>query len=111
MKSLVIRALLTAVLYKRDTLGAQMSVVNVTMGELHEKLAKCIAGERVLIEHDGNRFSARIQHVGMTGVKVIPETLIKNSTGDPGDVEGVTVPYDEIWELEVKGVVYSRLPN
>jgi len=43
------------------------------------------------------------------GVKVIPETVIKNSTGDPGDMDGVTVPYDDIWELEVKGVVYSRL--
>ncbi|ATH76272.1 hypothetical protein CLM76_01015 [Vreelandella venusta] len=85
-----------------------MSVVDVTREELHEKLAKCIAGERVLIEQDGNRFSARIQHVGMTGVKVIPETIIKNSTGDPGDMNGVTVPYDDIWELEVKGVVFSR---
>ena len=84
-----------------------MSVVDVTRVELHEKLAKCIAGERVLIEQDGNRFSARIQHVGMTGVKVIPETFIKNSTGDPGDIDGVTVPYDDIWELEVKGVVFS----
>ncbi|XUO84935.1 hypothetical protein RVM27_04360 [Halomonas sp. KM007] len=84
-----------------------MSVVDVTREELHEKLAKCIAGERVLIEQDGNRFSARIQHVGMTGVKVIPETIIKNSTGDPGDMNGVTVPYDDIWELEVKGVVFS----
>ncbi|MDM7481655.1 MAG: hypothetical protein P3W96_006510 [Halomonas sp.] len=85
-----------------------MSVVDVTREELHEKLAKCIAGERVLIEQDGNRFSARIQHVGMTGVKVIPETIIKNSTGDPGDMNGVTVHYDDIWELEVKGVVFSR---
>ncbi|GGW60385.1 MULTISPECIES: hypothetical protein [Halomonadaceae] len=85
-----------------------MSVVDVTREELHEKLAKCIAGERVLIEQEGNRFSARIQHVGMTGVKVIPETIIKNSTGDPGDMNGVTVPYDDIWELEVKGVVFSR---
>ena len=54
-----------------------MSVVNVTMAELHEKLAKCIAGERVLIEQEGNRFSGRIQHVGVMGVKVIPETVIK----------------------------------
>ncbi|MBR2513827.1 MAG: hypothetical protein IKE45_07360 [Halomonas sp.] len=88
-----------------------MSVINVTMEELHEKLSKCIAGERLLIDHDGNRFSARIQHVGMTGVKVIPETDIKNSTSEPGDVEGTTVPYEDIWELEVKGVVYSRLPD
>lgn len=86
-----------------------MSVVHVSEAELHEKLEKCIAGERLLIDHDGHRFSARIQHVGMTGVKVIPETLIKNSTGDPGDINGVTVPYEDIWELEVKGVVYSRL--
>ncbi len=85
-----------------------MSVINVTMAELHEKLSKCIAGERVLIDHEGNRFSARIQHVGLTGLKVIPETQIKNSTGDPVDIDGVTVPYDDIWELEVKGVVYSR---
>ncbi|WP_249978591.1 hypothetical protein [Vreelandella olivaria] len=86
-----------------------MSVVHVSEEELHAKLEKCIAGERLLIDHDGNRFSARIQHVGLTGVKVIPETLIKNSTGDPGDINGVTVPYEDIWELEVKGVVYSRL--
>ncbi len=38
-----------------------------------------------------------------------PKPSSKNSTGDPGDVDGVTVPYDDIWELEVKGVVYSRL--
>ncbi|RUR29545.1 hypothetical protein ELY33_13090 [Vreelandella andesensis] len=85
-----------------------MSVVNVTMAELHEKLAKCIAGERVLIDHEGNRFSGRIQHVGLTGLKVIPEAQIKNSTGDSGDIDGVAVTYDDIWELEVKGVVYSR---
>lgn len=88
-----------------------MSVVHVSEEELHEKLSKCIAGERLLIEHEGNRFSARIQHVGMTGVKVIPETQIKNSHKEPGDVEGVTVPYEEILELEVKGVVYSRLTD
>lgn len=86
-----------------------MSVVNVTMEELHEKLSKCIAGERVLIEHEGSRLSARIQHVGLKGVKIIPETAIKNSTNAPGDVEGTTVPYEDILELEVKGVVYSRL--
>lgn len=86
-----------------------MSVVNVTTEELHEKLSKCIAGERVLIDHEGNRLSARIQHVGFAGVKVIPETDIKNSTREPGDVEGTMVPYEDIWELEVKGVVYSRL--
>tara|TARA_R110002012_G_scaffold9835_6_gene45691 strand:+ start:7914 stop:8180 length:267 start_codon:yes stop_codon:yes gene_type:complete len=88
-----------------------MSVVHVSEEELHEKLEKCIAGERLLIEHEGNRFSARIQHVGLLGVKVIPETDLKNSQRTPGDVEGVTVPYAEILELEVKGVVYSRLPD
>ncbi|CAD5251464.1 MULTISPECIES: hypothetical protein [Halomonadaceae] len=88
-----------------------MSVVHVSETELHAKLEKCIAGERLLIEHEGNRFSARIQHVGLMGVKVIPETEIKNSHRTPGDVEGVMVPYDEILELEVKGVVYSRLPD
>lgn len=86
-----------------------MSVVHVSEKELHAKLEKCIAGERLLIEHEGNRFSARIQHVGLVGVKVIPETDIKNSHKTPGDVEGITVPYEEILELEVKGVVYSRL--
>lgn len=86
-----------------------MSVVHVSEEELHAKLEKCIAGERLLIEHEGNRFSARIQHVGLFGVKVIPETDIKNSHRTPGEVEGVTVPYKEILELEVKGVVYSRL--
>lgn len=88
-----------------------MSVVHVSEEELHAKLAKCVAGERLLIEHEGNRFSAKIQHVGMTGVKVIPETQLKHSHKTPGDVEGVTVPYNEILELEVKGVVYSRLPD
>ncbi|WP_336275095.1 hypothetical protein [Vreelandella indica] len=88
-----------------------MSVVQVSEEELHAKLEKCIAGERLLIEHEGNRFSARIQHVGLLGVKVIPETEIKNSHRTPGDVEGITVPYKEILELEVKGVVYSLLPE
>ncbi|MEH6640840.1 hypothetical protein [Vreelandella glaciei] len=88
-----------------------MSVVQVSEEELHAKLEKCIAGERLLIEHEGNRFSARIQHVGLFGVKVIPETEIKNSHRTPGDVEGITVPYKEILELEVKGVVYSLLPE
>ena len=88
-----------------------MSVVQVSEEELHAKLEKCIAGERLLIEHEGNRFSARIQHVGLFGVKVIPETEIKNSLRTPGDVEGITVPYKEILELEVKGVVYSLLPE
>ncbi|PKG47863.1 MULTISPECIES: hypothetical protein [Halomonadaceae] len=88
-----------------------MSVVQVSEEELHAKLEKCIAGERLLIEHEGNRFSARIQHVGLLGVKVIPETEIKNSYRTPGDVEGITVPYKEILELEVKGVVYSLLPE
>lgn len=87
-----------------------MSVVPVSEAELHAKLEKCIAGERLLIEQKGTRFSARIQHVGLMGVKVIPETEIKNSQHTPGDVEGVMVPYDDILELEVKGVVYSRLP-
>ncbi|MFG6667068.1 hypothetical protein ACGK9R_08150 [Halomonas sp. HNIBRBA4712] len=86
-----------------------MSVVPVNESELHEKLSKCIAGERVLIEHDGNRFSARIQHAGTKGVRVIPEALIKNTAGDLGDIEGVIHPYQEIQELEVKGVVYSRI--
>lgn len=88
-----------------------MSVVHVSEEELHAKLEKYIAGERLLIEHEGNRFSARIQHVGLLGVKVIPETEIKNSHRTPGDVEGITVPYKEILELEVKGVVYSLLPE
>lgn len=88
-----------------------MSVVHVSEEELHAKLEKCIAGERLLIEHEGNRFSARIQHVGLFGVKVIPETDIKNSHRTPGEVEGIAVPYKEILELEVKGVVYSRLPE
>lgn len=88
-----------------------MSVIHVTTEELHEKLSKCIAGERLLLEHEGNRFTARIQHVGLLGVKVIPETDIQNSTSEPGDVQGITVPYEDIWELEVKGVVYSRLPD
>ncbi|WP_447529474.1 MULTISPECIES: hypothetical protein [unclassified Vreelandella] len=85
-----------------------MSVVPVNQRELHDKLTKCIAGERVLIDHQGSRFSARIQHAGIKGVKVIPEALINNTAGDPGDIEGVVHPYEDIMELEVKGVVYSR---
>lgn len=88
-----------------------MSVVHVSEEELHAKLEKCIAGERVLIEHKGNRFSARIQHVEHVGVTVIPESEMKNSHKTLGDVEDMTVTFDEILELEVKGVVYSRLPD
>ncbi|CAM4041394.1 hypothetical protein VRRI112168_11925 [Vreelandella rituensis] len=88
-----------------------MSIVHVTEKELHAKLEKCFAGERVLVEHDGNRLSARIQHVGFMGVKVIPETDLKHSHGEPGDVEGITVPYKDIYEVEIKGVVYSRLQD
>lgn len=86
-----------------------MSIVHVSESELHDKLERCFAGERVLVEHEGNRLSARIQHVGLLGVKVIPETDLKHSQGSPGDVEGITVPYKDIYEVEVKGVVYSRL--
>lgn len=88
-----------------------MSVVHVNQAELHAKLEKCIAGERLLIEHEGNRYSARIQHAGPNGVKVIPDTEIQNSQRTAGDVESVTVQYDEVLELEVKGVVFSRLPE
>ncbi|WP_235040008.1 hypothetical protein [Vreelandella profundi] len=86
-----------------------MSVVHVSEEELHDKIGKCIAGERLLIEQNGNRFSARIQHATTAGVKVIPDTEIKNSHTSSGDVEGMTVAYKDILELEVKGVVYSRL--
>ncbi|WP_252107070.1 MULTISPECIES: hypothetical protein [unclassified Halomonas] len=86
-----------------------MSVVPVNESELHDKLTKCMAGERVLIDHDGNRFSARIQQADTKGVRVIPEALIKSAQGASDEIEGLTLPYQDVWELEVKGVVYSRI--
>ncbi|QJQ96687.1 MULTISPECIES: hypothetical protein [Halomonadaceae] len=83
-----------------------MQEKRVPESELIERLHQCMAGERVVIESDGKRYSARIQHVGMTGLKVIPEMALDHSHGDPGDVQGHHVAYDSVVELEFKDVHY-----
>lgn len=85
-----------------------MTVQSVTEEELMAQVQRCMFGERMVIEHEGKRFSARVQHVGMTGVKVIPETRLAEHEGSPGDMNGVTVPYHEIREVEIEGVTYQR---
>ncbi len=85
-----------------------MTVQNVNEEELMAQVQRCMFGERMVIEHEGKRFSARVQHVGMTGVKVIPETSLAEHEGAPGDMSGVTVPYHEIREVEIEGVTYQR---
>ncbi|HCR97350.1 MULTISPECIES: hypothetical protein [Halomonas] len=86
-----------------------MSIVHVSEAELYAKLEKCMSGERVLIDQAGNRFSARIQLARKMDATVIPEKQLHKSHDDPDEVDSITVPYEHIWELEIKGVVYSRL--
>lgn len=81
-------------------------IKQVDKAELLAQVGRCMFGERVIIERDGKRFSARIQHVGATGVKVVPETNLLEREGDPGDLNGVTVAYDDIHEVEVDGITY-----
>ncbi|RUR37903.1 hypothetical protein [Vreelandella populi] len=86
-----------------------MSIVHVSEKELYAKLEKCMAGERVLIDREGDRFSARIQQARGMDATVIPEKQLGNSDKSSDDISSITVPYETIWELEIKGVVYSRL--
>lgn len=83
-----------------------MAVKQVEKKELQAQLGRCMFGERVVVVHEGKRFSARIQHVGVTGVKVVPETTLMEHEGEPGDINGVTVSYDEVSEVEVDGITY-----
>ncbi len=85
-----------------------MSIVHVSEKELYAKLEKCMAGERVLIDREGKRFSARIQNARGMDATVIPERELLDNHGDADEISSITVPYDTIWELEIKGVVYSR---
>ncbi|MCE8027927.1 hypothetical protein [Billgrantia desiderata] len=83
-----------------------MTVKQVSEAELLAQVGRCMFGERVVIEREGKRFSARIQHVGATGVKVVPETTLLEHDGAPGDINGVTVAYADIQEVEVDGITY-----
>lgn len=87
-----------------------MSMVKVSEQELRDKLNKCIAGERVLLERNGERFSARLQQVGNEAITVIPETQAQG-IGPAHDGDGLAVDFTDVLEVEVKGVVYSRLPD
>lgn len=86
-----------------------MSIVHVSEKELYAKLEKCMAGERVLIDQEGNRFSARVQQARGMDATVIPEAQLRKNHDDSDEVDSIIVPYNHIWELEIKGVVYSRL--
>ncbi|MFY0992869.1 hypothetical protein [Halomonas sp. C05BenzN] len=83
-----------------------MNVQQVTELELLARVERCMAGERLVVEHEGKRFSARVQHVGATGVKVIPETALRGSHGAPGDMDGFMVSFGDIREVEIDGVTY-----
>lgn len=76
--------------------------------ELVKRLHKCMAGERIVVSNDQAHYPARIQHVGVTGIKVIPEPELEGSHGAPGDLNGYMVSYGEVESLEVDGVRYLR---
>ncbi|MFC3285358.1 hypothetical protein [Litchfieldella rifensis] len=73
-----------------------------------EKLRRCFAGEHVVIDHDGTHYPARVQYVTGTGVKVIPESMLDDSHGEPGDLDGVMESFAYVVELEKDGVRYQR---
>ncbi|AMD00246.1 MULTISPECIES: hypothetical protein [Halomonas] len=83
-----------------------MAVKPVNEAELLVQIGRCMFGERVVVEREGKRFSARVQHVGATGVKVIPETTLTEHDGEPGDIQGVMVSFADIKEVEVEGDTY-----
>lgn len=83
-----------------------MTVKQVDDKELLAQVRRCMFGERLVIEREGTRFSARVQHVGVTGVKVVPETTLLEHEGVPGDLNGITVDYADIREVEVGGTTY-----
>ncbi|WP_052383822.1 hypothetical protein [Litchfieldella xinjiangensis] len=73
-----------------------------------EKLRRCMAGEHVVIDHDGTHFPARVQFVALDAVKVIPESWLDGSRGAPGDIDGTYEPFKHVVELELNGVRYHR---
>lgn len=83
-----------------------MTIKPVNEAELLAQVGRCMFGERVVVEREGKRFSARVQHVGATGVKVIPETILTEHDGEPGDIQGVMVSFADIREVEVEGDTY-----
>lgn len=83
-----------------------MTTRQVDANELLTQVRRCMFGERLVIEQEGKRFSARVQHVGVTGIKVVPETTLLEHEGGPGDLNGVTVDYADIREVEVDGITY-----
>lgn len=83
-----------------------MTIKQVDEQELQAQVSRCMFGERLVIEREGKRFSARVQHVGVTGVKVIPETTLLEHAGGPADLDGVTIDYADIREVEVGGNTY-----
>lgn len=80
----------------------------VSAASLIEYLHKCLAGERVIVTNAQARYPARIQHVGATGLKVIPEPELEGSHGAPGDLNGYMVSYGDIESLELDDVRYLR---
>ncbi|EPC04355.1 hypothetical protein L861_03275 [Litchfieldella anticariensis FP35 = DSM 16096] len=73
-----------------------------------EKLRRSLGGEHIVIDHDGTHYPARIQYVTGTGVKVIPESMLDGSQGEPGDLNGVMESFAYVVELEKDGVLYRR---
>lgn len=80
----------------------------ISEAELVERLHKCMAGERVVVSHETARYPARVQHVGATGIKVIPEPELEGSHGAPGDIDGHMVSFGDIESVELDGVRYLR---
>nr|WP_163503249.1 hypothetical protein [Halomonas socia] len=78
----------------------------ISQAELIERLHKCMAGERVVVATQAARYAARIQHVGATGLKVIPEPALEGSHGAPGDLEGHMVSFGDVESLELDAVRY-----
>ncbi|MCE8015692.1 hypothetical protein HOP62_06310 [Halomonas sp. MCCC 1A17488] len=83
-----------------------MTVKHVEKKELLAQVGRCMFGERLVVEREGKRFSARVQHVGVTGVKVVPETMLVEHEGEPGDINGITVSYDDIREVDIDGTIF-----
>ncbi|APX93120.1 hypothetical protein BWR19_09360 [Halomonas sp. 1513] len=80
----------------------------ISQAELIERLHCCMAGERVVVVTAEARYPARVQHIGATGLKVIPEPELEGSHGAPGDLEGHMVSFGDVESLELDGVRYLR---
>lgn len=48
-----------------------MTTRQVDANELLTQVRRCMFGERLVIEREGKRLSARVQHVGVTGVSTL----------------------------------------